>query len=69
MLVELLTSETSLSSVFDRLQGLQEGFNEDDVWEAMNETLAALGLRKKAHLITPMRHALTGRKVGRYLLC
>ena len=66
---ELLTSEKSLSSVLDRFEALPVRFSEDDVWEVMNETLAALGLRKKAMLITPMRHALTGRKVGSESSC
>ncbi|KAK4688868.1 glutamyl-tRNA synthetase, partial [Tremellales sp. Uapishka_1] len=37
---------------------------EDLVWDAIHEVVQEVRLRKKSDLITPMRHALTGRRAG-----
>ncbi|KAL7418807.1 Glutamate--tRNA ligase mitochondrial [Cryptotrichosporon argae] len=59
---EYVTNLSTLIALLDALD--TESLTEDAVWSALHDTVAALGLRKKALLVSPMRHALTGRRAG-----
>jgi hypothetical protein len=52
-----------LESLIEEL-GDPEAINEDIIWDVANEVTSQLGLRARSELMTPLRHALTGRKVS-----
>jgi hypothetical protein len=55
--------QTKLDSLAEEL-GHPLAINEDVIWDTANEVTTQLGLRARSELMTPLRHALTGRKVS-----
>lgn len=50
------------------LERLQEGANidtEDNVWELIHQITEGVNAQRRSEVVTPLRHALTGRKVSR----
>lgn len=62
--------KAALPLLRERLESLAEetgdpqAINEDLVWDVANQITSDLGLRARSEVMTPMRHALTGRKVS-----
>jgi len=56
--------KTKLDSLAEEL-GHPLAINEDVIWDTANEVTTQLGLRARSELMTPLRHALTGRKVSK----
>ena len=44
--------------------GNPNAINEDVIWDVANQVTSDLGLKQRSQVMTPMRHALTGRRVS-----
>lgn len=62
--------EACLPLLRERLDGLAEevgrpsAINEDVIWDVANQVTSDLALKARSEVMTPLRHALTGRKAS-----